>query len=157
MIKDEVTCIKDYLSILNIRYQDKFSVCLKVNEAIYECKTIKMILQPIVENAIYHGIERKKCKGLLIIQGDIIDNRNIQFIISDNGKGMNPQELGDLLRRINSYNEDSNSQIKDKRGIGLININKRVKLFFGNEYGINVYSCENEGTQVWLKMPVIEK
>lgn len=156
MIKDEITCIKDYLSILNIRYQDKFSVCLKVDEAIYEQKTIKMILQPIVENAIYHGIERKKGKGILTIRGDIIDNRNIQFIISDNGKGMNPHELEDLLRRINSSNEDINNKM-NKRGIGLANINHRVKLLFGNEYGISVDSCENAGTQVWLKLPVIEK
>jgi len=156
MVKDEITCIKDYLSILNIRYQDKLSVCLKLDDAIYERKTIKMILQPIVENAIYHGIERKKGKGILTIQGDIVDNRIIQFIISDNGKGMNSQELEDLLFRINSSSEDINNQIKNKRGIGLVNINHRVKLLFGDEYGITIDSCENEGTQVLLKLPVLE-
>lgn len=155
-IKDEIACINDYLSIIKIRYQDKVSVSMKVDEAIYERKTVKMILQPIVENAIYHGLELKKGKGVLIIQGGIIDNRYIQFVISDNGKGMNTQELENLLLQINSPDEELNTKIRTKKGIGLANINNRIKLMFGDEYGIHIESIEKEGTRVYLKLPELE-
>ncbi len=155
-IKDEIACINDYLSIIKIRYQDKVSVSMKVDEAIYERKTVKMILQPIVENAIYHGLELKKGKGVLIIQGGIIDNRYIQFVISDNGKGMNTQALENLLLQISSPDEELNTKIRTKKGIGLANINNRIKLMFGDEYGIHIESIENEGTRVYLKLPELE-
>lgn len=155
-VKDEIACVKDYVSIMSIRYPDKFSVEVEVDGILLEMRTIKMILQPIVENAIYHGIERKKGQGKLVIKGYLVQRESINFMVSDNGKGMNKQELEDLVEYINSEGEGLKIKNQEKRSIGLVNINHRIRLLYGNQYGISINSVENEGTQVYIKLPVID-
>jgi two-component system sensor histidine kinase YesM len=152
-IKDEISCIQDYLLIMDIRYQGKFETMIHIEESILEMKTLKMVLQPIVENAMYHGLEMKNGEGRLSIQGFRSDNGYLQFDIEDNGVGMNEQQLSALLKGIR---EDENRELlgTDKQSIGLGNINKRIKLQFGSQYGLDVVSEQFAGTKVTLRLPV---
>jgi two-component system, sensor histidine kinase YesM len=113
-----------------------------------------MILQPIVENAVYHGLEQKDEPGILKIYGTI-KNDFIEFEISDDGIGMNEQDV----ERINSFfNTDQNnrdSSINSKRSIGLSNINSRIKHYYGEQYGLRLFSKENEGTTVIVELPLL--
>ena len=151
-VADEVHIMKDYLSIMSIRFMGKFKIKINIDEAIMNKKIIKMILQPIVENAVYHGLEPKEDEGNLIINGEIIDGK-VQFEIYDDGVGMCEHEV----EKINTILTEKQLQVDDvyqKRGIGLININNRVKLHYGDEYGIKIISKENEGVTVILLLPL---
>ena len=99
-IREEIDCIKDYLSVMNIRYGGKFTATMDIEGRILEKKTLKMILQPIVENAICHGLAGKIGKGCLIIQGKLTEDRYISFQICDDGKGMEESELAALQQSI---------------------------------------------------------
>ncbi|SFL00456.1 two-component system, sensor histidine kinase YesM [Paenibacillus sp. 1_12] len=154
-IKDEMSCIKDYLLIMDIRYNGKFETVIHIEESILENKTLKMVLQPIVENAMYHGLEMKNGEGRLLIQGFISESGYLQMDIEDNGVGMNEEQLSELLK---SIRDDENMELfgTDKQSIGLGNINKRIKLQFGPEYGLDIVSEAFVGTKVTIRLPVIE-
>lgn len=155
-VKDEVECIQNYLNIISIRFNNRHKLDLHIDEGLINLRTIKFILQPIVENAIYHGLEPKETPGTLSIQGQLTSNNIIQFEIKDNGVGMSSKEL----KRINASlkNSTENSVIIENKNtsIGLLNINSRIKSYFGNEYGIVISSVENEGTCVIIELPVME-
>jgi two-component system sensor histidine kinase YesM len=151
-IKNEIDCINDYLRIMSIRFMDKFSEYIYIDECILNMKIPRMILQPIVENAIYHGLERKSGKGILTIKGWVTDENVVRFEIYDNGKGIDDSELRKLQNRLNTT--DMIHSFPSEKGLGLINIHRRIKLAFGEQYGIEINSSENEGTQVSLQIPV---
>jgi two-component system sensor histidine kinase YesM len=154
-IKDEMSCIKDYLLIMDIRYKGKFEIVIEMDESFIEMKSLKMILQPIVENAMYHGLEMKPGVGRLFIRGHISEHGYMQIDIEDNGVGMTDKQLSDLRKGIR---DDENAELSgtDKQSIGLGNINKRLKLQFGSPYGLDVVSEEGKGTKVTVRLPVIE-
>jgi two-component system sensor histidine kinase YesM len=154
-IKDEMSCIKDYLLIMDIRYKGKFEIVIEMDESFLEMKSLKMILQPIVENAMYHGLEMKSGVGRLFIHGHISEHGYMQIDIEDNGVGMTDKQLSDLRKGIR---DDENAELSgtDKQSIGLGNINKRLKLQFGSPYGLDVVSEEGKGTKVTVRLPVIE-
>jgi two-component system sensor histidine kinase YesM len=154
-IKDEMSCIKDYLLIMDIRYKGKFEIVIEMDESFIEMKSLKMILQPIVENAMYHGLEMKPGVGRLFIRGHISEHGYMQIDIEDNGVGMTDKQLSDLRKGIR---DDENAELSgtDKQSIGLGNINKRLKLQFGSPYGLDVDSEEGKGTKVTVRLPVIE-
>ncbi|NHN32881.1 sensor histidine kinase [Paenibacillus agricola] len=153
-IKNEVDCIQDYLRIMSIRFMDKFSERISIDERVMAMKIPRMILQPIVENAIYHGLERKSGKGILTIKGWVTDEQIVRFEISDNGKGIHAEELYKLQHRLKVT--DMNQSFSSEKGLGLFNIHRRIKLAFGEQYGIEINSSENEGTQVSLQIPSSE-
>lgn len=138
-----------YLEIQSKRYEDMFRVVWKVPEEIFYCKSIRVILQPIVENAIYHGMKHLSNKGLITIGGNVYDEI-IEVTVEDNGLGMTPQELEKLRENMRSH------IIKESRHIGVSNVNQRIKLYFGDEYGILVDSTEGVGTKVTLRLPKIK-
>ncbi|MEC0226552.1 sensor histidine kinase [Paenibacillus alba] len=154
-IKDEMSCIKDYLLIMDIRYKGKFEIVIEMDESFLEMKSLKMILQPIVENAMYHGLEMKSGVGRLIIRGCISEHGYMQIEIEDNGVGMTDKQLSKLRKGIR---DDENVELSgtDKQSIGLGNINKRLKLQFGSPYGLDVISEAGKGTKVTVRLPVIE-
>lgn len=154
-IKDEMSCIKDYLLIMDIRYKGKFEIVIQMEESFLEMKTLKMILQPIVENAIYHGLEMKSGVGRLFIHGFESEHGYLQIDIEDNGVGMTDKQLSELRKGIR---DDENMELfgTDKQSIGLGNINKRLKLQFGSPYGLDVVSEAGIGTKVTVRLPVIE-
>lgn len=147
----ELEYVEVYLSIQKLRFGDRvnYSIHSVENINLNDYKILPLLLQPIVENAVIHGLERNILNGQIIINiSKTADNLLIIKII-DNGKGINSEGLKELNRRINSASLDSASSI------GLYNINQRIKLLYGSEYGITLTSQLNEGTTVTLIIPAI--
>ncbi|MNB95586.1 Sensor histidine kinase YpdA [compost metagenome] len=143
-VKDELNNLKDYVFIQMLRYKDKFEILYEIEEECLECKCIKFILQPIVENAIFHGIEPKDGRGTIWIQAEIHGNELI-FTIKDNGVGIPSNKIKALL-------SDDNKRFN---GIGIKNINDRIKLEYGQQYGVQIESRENEYTIYKVILPSI--
>ena len=154
-VKEELECIKDYISIMRIRYLDRFSYTIDVDDHILQMKIPKMILQPIVENAIYHGLEQKRGKGELFVSGKLIGEKTVGFEVIDNGVGMEEDELNKLTDELSNVSDagDFITGMDQKRSIGLLNIYNRVKLTFGNSCGLKIYSNKSEGTRVIIYFP----
>ncbi|MBS5950640.1 MAG: sensor histidine kinase [Clostridium sp.] len=150
-IKDEIQHINSYLVIQKYRYEDKLSYEINFDNDVLDTLILKLITQPIVENAIYHGIKEKRGKGSISINFRKIDGEII-ITVDDNGAGM-PEEK---LENINSMLETSNSFCIDSvsgSGYGISNVNTRIKLTYGQQYGLRYYSKIGEGTKVEIRLP----
>ncbi|MNW37733.1 Sensor histidine kinase YpdA [compost metagenome] len=144
LVKDELNNLKDYVFIQMLRYKDKFEIIYEVEEECLDCQCIKFILQPIIENAIFHGIEPKEGRGTIWIKAEI-HNNDLIFTIKDNGVGIPSHKIKDLL------SDDK----KRFNGIGIKNINDRIKLEYGQQYGVQIESRENEYTIYKVILPSI--
>lgn len=149
-VAHEVEHVKNYLEIQRFRYNDRFSVIFRINDEILNYKTLKIILQPLVENALFYGIEPKKAKGTIVISGGI-ENNNLFFAIEDDGVGIDCSSIEELLKW------QDNSKNRMYKGIGIKNIDERIKLYFGEEYGLEFTSKPGMGTKVKINMPLIQK
>jgi len=151
-VKEEIEIIESYLRIMKLRFPERIDYEIDIKKQIKNKKIIKMLLQPIVENAFYHGLESKTDGGKIVIKAEIKD-KNIIFLISDNGKGIKEEKLN-LLN--DSLNRVLKIEIEDfkKHGIGILNINKRIKLNYGEEYGLKLDSKIDQGTEVEIIIPV---
>lgn len=160
MLEDELSNIENYYSIQKYRFGDKLNLSIEYGDdmKILNLRLPKLILQPIVENAVYHGIESKLGQGNLIIRIDRTKTRLI-IRISDDGMGMEPAILEDLNKKLlTNYLEDiTETDRRKKGGIAVINVNNRIKLLFGEEYGIYIQSTKNVGTDVEVTLPIIEE
>lgn len=145
-VRYEIQHAKNYILLQKIRYGDKFDVIYDIDEDILDCKTLKFTLQPIVENAIYHGLEKKNGKGLLIVRAKRVEN-DLEFEVRDNGAGMQLLQLSRLREHISSCSDDGT------QSIGLKNVNERIVLYFGGNYGLTIDSMPGEGTVVKLAIP----
>ncbi|MDF2985227.1 MAG: signal transduction histidine kinase, LytS [Eubacterium sp.] len=161
-LEDELSNIENYYIIQQFRFGDKLSLSIEYDEedddlSILNLKLPKLILQPIVENSIYHGIERKIGKGNLRIRIDYTADRLI-IRISDDGMGMEKEALDKLNNKLLTYSlEDMESKKEKKGGIAIINVNNRIKLIFGEKYGIYIYSTQNVGTDVEITLPIVKE
>jgi two-component system, sensor histidine kinase YesM len=144
-ISEEIGLVGSYLSIQKVRYGDKFDVSIQVSDEIMDCYVPKFIIQPIVENAIIHGIEDKIGKAHLAIRGWREENRII-FEVEDNGVGISEEKLNHIMQSAHAKSLDSDS-------IGIANVDKRIKLYYGEDYGLNIQSKENIGTITRITMP----
>lgn len=153
-INREIDCIKDYLRIIEIRFNGKITSRIEVEPELGECRIIKMIIQPIVENAVYHGLEKKEDEGVVSIQVKREEN-SIKIVITDDGIGMEAEEVQQINNYINENGHVRKNSKENNRSIGLKNINSRIKLYYGNEYGIHISSTRNVGTEVELKLPFV--
>lgn len=143
-IGEEIEYAKAYVNIIKLRYTNKISFEWNIDTALIRCKTIKLILQPIIENAIYHGI--RKDRGMGTIEISCLDCGNsVNFIIKDNGVGIHRDELESL-----KYNLSTNS-LTDT--IGIYNVQARIRLHYGEKYGISIDSTYGEGTTITLSIP----
>lgn len=149
-LKEEICHIKNYIEIQTIRFDDKFIVFYNIPDILIYSRIIKFILQPIVENAFYHGFENKKGKSVLEISA-YMEDQYLYLKIQDDGNGMDIQTLDALNAYINNENYFI---INDNKGsIGLKNVNSRIKLTYGEEYGISIKSNLDKGTLVIIKLP----
>ncbi len=152
-IREELDCIQAYMNIISIRYENKFDMEIHVDEALLELRTPKMILQPIVENSVYHGLERMDAGGQLRVSGNVDVHGDVCFQITDTGKGMEPGELAALQAKLNMENAEPAQNGQPGKSIGLSNIHNRLKLLFGEQYGITIESRSGQGTTVTLRLP----
>ncbi len=147
-VRSEIEYIKDYLQIQQYRFSEKLSYEIYVPEDILENKITKMAIQPFIENSCVHGIEGKIGNGQIALTVKKVEDK-LEILIEDNGCGI-PSEKLDEIR--NSVVETGNLKGSN---IGIRNVYNRLKLFYGNEFEFNIKSIENEGTQVYIKIPAI--
>ncbi len=150
-IENEIKYTKEYVNILALRYGDLFDIEWDIDESILSYTIIKICLQPIIENAVYHGIKQKNDKGLIKIKGLSGDN-NIILIVSDDGVGIEKDALDELNKTLSET-----SFTNEKSHIGLSNVNQRIKIIFGDSYGIHVESTVGIGTDVYVTIPKKEQ
>ena len=148
-LKAEIDHSKEYINIQKYRYNDKFSVEWDIDRECLELRVIKIMLQPLLENSIYHGIKPTDDKGIIRIKA-AIHAKNLIIEVEDNGLGMDEKSMEHL-------NEDLHKEyIQRNNHIGLMNVNQRVKILFGEDYGMKVKKRENKrGIKVILTLPVI--
>lgn len=149
-VKEEELHVRSYLKIQKFRYQDILDYRICFPEELYPYTTLKLTLQPIVENALYHGIKNKRGKGVICVSARMTDEQEIEFIVADDGVGMTPAELDDLRDRISGRTEAAADNI---HGIGLRNVNERIHLNYGPQYGVRVESTYGKGTTVTVLIP----
>lgn len=146
-LREEIENTNIYIDIQKYRYEDKFDVCWVYPPHVAEYKVKKFILQPLVENSIYHGIKEKE--GRCAIKIKIIQSHShLRIFVTDNGVGILPEALEKIRQKLASSDD-----LQDH--IGLFNTNKRLKLTYGDEYGIRIRSLPNVGTIVCLQIPII--
>lgn len=152
-LREEFTYIETYLSILNIRYEDKFGVIWDIDPQTLDSLVLKLTIQPLVENAIYHGLEMKMGKGLLRICSKLTGD-NIVIVISDDGPGIDKIKLASLQAKLDELkrNQPAEKKINPSSQIGLINVQERIILHFGNQYGLKIES-DSSGTCITMTLP----
>lgn len=157
-LEEEIENVEDYFVIQYYRFGDKMK--LKIDypeEEVLHLKLPKLTLQPFVENAICHGLEQIKNKGVVSIKIETTPKK-VLIRIGDNGKGMPEEqieEINDYLSRVSvSYVGESK---KKKGSIAIKNVNSRIKLLFGEEYGVHIYSTIHVGTDVMITLPRIQR
>ncbi|MCX7711229.1 MAG: sensor histidine kinase [Clostridia bacterium] len=148
-IKEEIEHLQNYILLQNYRYGNRFELHLDIPDELYSLSVIKLVFQPIVENALYHGLEMVDEKGTITVHGYRTVDK-ICFDIKDNGIGMTPLQLEQLVERTNDFS----AMEEGSKGIGLRNINERIRLHYGDEYGIKIASEYGKGTTVTIELPV---
>lgn len=146
-VKDEVEHVRNYLMIQNMRFKNRFEYSIDVDEEVLSYSSLKLMLQPLVENAIYHGMEFMDGDGEIDVKVFKEDD-SLYFTITDNGFGMSEDMVETLL---------SKDFVPSKKGsgIGAKNVNERIKLYFGSEYGLKVESEPDEGTKITIHLPAV--
>lgn len=147
-LKEEESHVKSYLQIQQFRYADILEYEIDIPEELGEYNILKLTLQPIVENAIYHGVKQKRGKSKIMIHGSYKEN-HILLTVEDNGIGIQEEKL----KQIRLHLEKENPEITD-RGFGLANVNARIRLNYGKEYGLSIDSTYGVGTKVSMILPV---
>jgi len=157
-IGEEIDHIRNYLIIQQMRYRDILSYDIRVDPGILHCQVLKMTLQPLVENALYHGIKNKRRKGLIEVRGWRDGQGGILLKVSDNGIGMTPDRLDEIRRSLSGGIEPRSDSPDETRhqGFGLRNVHQRIRLYYGEPYGLHIESAYMEGTEVTLRIPDIE-
>lgn len=143
----EIENIRSYLTIQKMRYKDKLSYQVEIPDVLLNLKTPKLILQPIVENAVYHGIKMSPTGGEIRISAAAADSQ-LTITVEDDGVGMSEEQIS----RIFTVDKRDHAGM----GIGVINVNNRIKLCFGKDYGLSYHSKEGKGTRVDILLPMIE-
>lgn len=147
-IQEEEKHISSYLQIQEMRYRDILEYDIQLDQIIYKYQILKLTLQPVVENALYHGIKYKRAKGCIHIHGEK-EGEIIRLTVRDDGVGMNEEELAQLRKEIEKPCQET------EKGFGLANVNERIHMYFGYEYGMKIKSVKGEGTTVEIVIPAI--
>lgn len=145
-LETEINNTKSYVEIQKYRYEDKFDVIWDCDSAAMNCTVMKLFLQPLIENSIYHGIKEKGEAGIIKIKIKR-SNQNLKITIIDNGVGIRRRNLMDIRENMKAENEPH-------QHIGLYNTNKRIKLKYGEKYQIKINSKYNFGSAVYIQIPI---
>ncbi|MFH1524339.1 MAG: sensor histidine kinase [Chloroflexota bacterium] len=148
-IGEEIERIKSYLIIQKMRYQDILEFKIEVDDRVSNHTILKLILQPLVENAIYHGIKNKRQGGTIIVRAKLNNGNEALLEVEDNGIGFTPDKLAQLQAEL----ADNSGDIKQESGFGIGNVNQRIKLYYGKQYGLSVKSEYHTGTCVSFIIP----
>ncbi len=147
-LREEKQHISSYLEIQEVRYRDILEYDISIDPSLYNYQILKLTLQPLVENALYHGIKYKRAKGYIHIAGRK-EGEVLYLTVSDNGVGMDEESLAQLRREIGRPCSETG------KGFGLANVNERIHMYFGAEYGMKIDSQKGKGTRVELTIPAV--
>jgi two-component system sensor histidine kinase YesM len=150
-IRQEIEHVRSYLAIQKMRYRDILDYKIEVDEDLLDATILKLTLQPLVENALYHGIKNKRNGGTIIVRAQRIGTDLVRLEVQDDGVGFTPYKLAQIRTMLN---DDSDEVSSKEGGFGLENVNKRIKLYYGKQYGLYVQSEYLEGTQVVARIPL---
>ena len=160
-LREEFNNIENYFLIQSYRFDDKFSfeiLAAPEDREAYSCLIPKLSLQPIVENAIFHGLETKPDKGKVTIRVEMTE-KNVIIIVSDDGVGIGREELERMRDSLKNSRKETDQEGKSPgergNGIALTNVSQRIKLIFGEDYGLNLYSTKGIGTDVEIILPIM--
>ena len=146
-VKDELKHAENYITIQHMRFKDKFTFKINADEEVMDFVTIKLVIQPLIENAVYHGMEFMDGDGEIIVNAYKKDNE-LYIDVIDNGMGIPPEIAEQLLTK--------GSRAKGKgSGVGLKNVQERIQIYFGKEYGLSIISEPDEGTLIRIHLPCI--
>lgn len=149
-INEEIEYITNYMNIQEYRYLNKFKINYDIEPKILECRIPRFLLQPVVENALIHGIGPMDGQGIIVIKGFVYEG-DIKIIVTDNGVGIAPEKLEVLL------NEGAKNSAKSLNGLGIVNVEERIKLYFGMQYGLSIESIPRLYTTVEITLPAIKQ
>ena len=147
-VRDELEHVRNYLMIQQMRFKNKFTYRIESEPDTLNLASLKLMLQPLVENAIYHGMEFMDGDGEILVRA-YLENGDLWFSVSDNGLGMTKEQTAILLT------DSSHVPSKKGSGIGVKNVNERIRLYFGEAYGLLIQSEPDEGTTVVIHLPAI--
>ena len=151
-VQEEETHIRSYLQIQQFRYQDILDYEISIPARLYAYQVLKLTLQPLVENALYHGIKNKRGRGHIWVTGELSEDRLI-FRVKDDGKGMDPERLAHVRSLVKGDQESREAP----SGFGLFNVAQRIRLNYGQEYGLSVASEYEVGTEITVTLPAVKK
>ena len=151
-VGEELEHARHYMTIQKMRFKNKFTSEIRADGEALSCETVKLVVQPIVENAIYHGMEYADGDGEILVLAHI-EGEDLYIDVTDNGPGMRQEQVDRLLR------EDGGPAAPSRRGsgIGLRNVHQRIQLSFGRRYGLTIHSEPDAGTRVQIRLPALEK
>jgi two-component system sensor histidine kinase YesM len=148
-IDEEMHLIRSYLTIQKMRYRDILDFNIEVSEDVAENMILKLILQPLVENALYHGIKNKRQGGTISVRARRNDKDEVLLEVEDNGIGFAPERLAQLRAGL----EDDSGDSSLESGFGIGNVHRRIRLYYGSPYGLSIQSEYTIGTCVTLVIP----
>lgn len=146
-VAEELEHARNYMNIQSVRYKNQFTYAQEIRPEILPCRTIKLILQPILENAIYHGVEAMGEEGRILLKG-YVSGEDIVLEVIDNGLGMSEEAAAGLL-----FGPEKSPGSQRGSGVGLVNVNQRIKVYFGAAYGLSIVSEPDHGTTVRIRLP----
>ena len=148
-ISDEIQHSRSYMNIQKVRYKERFKTEFIIDEEVNDYCIVKLVVQPILENAIYYGVGNmdEDDGGKITVRGEKKDD-DIYITVEDNGMGMSEEVVDNIL-------SDNEKVPKHGSGVGLINVHNRIQLMFGSQYGLQVYSEPDEGTRIVIHIPAI--
>ena len=147
-VKDELEHVRNYLMIQHMRFKNRFSYTIEAEDEVLELVSLKLMLQPLVENAIYHGMEFMDGDGEIFISA-WKEGEDLYLKVSDNGLGMTEEQVARL------FSDTPHTGSSRGSGIGVKNVNERIRLYFGSEYGLSIESEPDEGTVVTIHLPAV--
>lgn len=147
-IENEIEHAQKYLEIMKERYRDKFTIVWNIPQEIKRYKIVKLSIQPLLENAIYHGIKPSRDKGIIELSAELVDN-DIQIKISDNGVGISDEEIKNINKELKQ-----NYSLEENYHVGIRNVNQRIKLLMGEDYGLSVKKNFKNGVTFIILIPI---
>lgn len=145
-LSEEIRHLTGYLTIQKIRYRDILDYEIDISEELFDLQVLKLLLQPLVENAIYHGVKHRRGRGCVRVEGRA-EGPWLILSVRDNGAGMSPERLAEVRAGLNAEQGMS-------AGYGLFNVNKRIQLYYNQPQGVEIESAEGGGTAVSLRVPL---
>ncbi len=153
-LKAEIDYVEKYILIMNKRFEDKLEFRKKLDIEAMNVRVPRLMIQPLIENAVYHGVENLRNKGIVLIK---VYKKDASVIIEviDNGTGINEDDLKELNQKLTHNKLKSSINDSERKSVGMENVNERIKLLYGEDYGIRVYSKENYYTRVCVEIPYV--